>query len=336
MNFTLKMGVVETGRQLPSATPGPTDPTSSNYFQVRVLPDMIGIKEKEYLPWYPNFFSDKDIAYQPGDLVWTITEEDFKVGYIVGYAQTPAGDDISSFIQLLNTAEAAAQISQSGINDVTIDHISNKYIRFTTNTGRNCIVYNSKIIYIFEETGTIYTTNGSHYSMIIAQSGDITITGATKKENYEKNVDIKGGDNTEDFTSKKISTTNNMSINNGGSYQLTTGGNINHNAIGSTTNVSGSTISNIAGAGITNTVALGGINNIVGAGAYTITVAGGVVNITSLAVNIEALTINLIGFVSIVGALNLVAAHLVQLPISTIGFAVVGGIGVAVPTCIGI
>lgn len=343
MDYKLKLAIITASRTIPSATPSPLDPKSGNYFQVRVMPEMADIYDMDVesngliLPWYPNFFGDCDHAYQEGDLVWVVCEEDFSVGYIVGFAQSPAGTDISSFMYLLGSAEALAGLSQSAVNDISIQKMSDKCLTFlNVKSGRVATIYNSKIVYIYGEDGSIFSTNGSSYIMLVDKEGNLTLKGNSKSESFYGKMNTSGGDSTETLSSKTISTVNMTSINAGGSYQMTAAGNASNNVVGAVTNIAGLGVTNLAGTYINNTVALGAITNTVGAGAYTITVAGGVINILAPMVNIEALMINLIGYVSIIGGLNLLGCFFggVLLPPSPFGFAIAGVPCAVTPLCI--
>lgn len=61
--------------------------TSSNdsRLQVRVLPDMEALPT-DNLPWWPHFFRNEAITGKPGALVWVIANEEYTMGYILGYA----------------------------------------------------------------------------------------------------------------------------------------------------------------------------------------------------------------------------------------------------------
>ena len=53
--------------------------------QVRVLPDMEDLS-KDYLPMWPSFFRNELITGRPGSLVWVIANEEYTMGYVLGYA----------------------------------------------------------------------------------------------------------------------------------------------------------------------------------------------------------------------------------------------------------
>lgn len=346
MNLVFKLGIIEKGRTIAPDNPTPLQPRSSSCFQVRVLPEMANIEDtdplsgEKILPWYPNFFGDSLTSYDVGELVWIAVEETtFRTGFVLGYAQSVKGNDITTFAQRINWAERVAGIDDdklSGIGELAIQKIDNKCLTCVNRTnGRVINIYNNKIIYLFNEDGSIFTTNGSTYSAVITPEGDITFTGKSKTETIKGEVKETGGKNSENYTSKKISTSGGMSINAGGGYQLSSGGKMNINSVGGITTV-GSKISNTSAFSTENTVGLGTYSTTVGAGIYQITVIAGVVNITAPMISMEAPVINLIGIVNVVGALNCLLAPWVQLPINpAIGWGTAVPMVVS-PTLIGI
>lgn len=59
--------------------------TKDDRVQVRVLPQMRDLS-KDYLPVWPSFFKNSIITGNVGDLVWVVANEEFTIGYILGYA----------------------------------------------------------------------------------------------------------------------------------------------------------------------------------------------------------------------------------------------------------
>ena len=311
MDYLLKMGIIEQGRDLPPDSPSAFQPTSNSVYQVRVMPDMANIWEIDEasgyykLPWYPNFFADSHNAYQQGDLVWLFIDEDYHVGFIIGYAQTAGGHDISSLVYLINTNELMAGFdTQSSLNDLTIQKLDEKCITAVNRTtGRVIQIYNNRIIYIFGEDGTIYGTNGVSFTLSVSRTGDISLSGASKTESISGDVDITANDLSESYHSVDTETVSGIKMNAGGVFQASAGGDMNHNAFGTQSNTA-SQIHNAAALNISNTVSVGSIDNVVDAGSYTITVVGGAVNIAATTIIMEAPLITMIGLVTIVGALN--------------------------------
>ena len=345
MDYLLKMGIITHGRTIPPVNPSPFQPTSNNVFQVRIMPDMANIWDIEdssgyyKLPWYPNFFADSHNAYREGDLVWLFIDDDYHVGFIIGYAQSAGGHDISSLAAIIGQAEVSAGYKQSGIDELTIQKLDEKSITaINRNNGRVIQVYNNRTVYIFGEDGSMYGTNKTSFQVRISATGDISYTGASKKEDYTGDVSINGNNYSESFHTIKSDSVSGMKLHAGGSFSATSGGNMTHSSIGTQTNTAFGMV-NTSATGISNTVGLGTFNNTVIVGAYTITAIGGVVNIASaITVSIEAPFINLIGLVNIVGALNLVEAPFVFLPYNpVIGFEAGASVASApVPLIVGI
>ena len=344
MDYMLKLGVVVDSRHLPDNNHPLWGP---NYFQVKVLPDMndIGIDPgtdlDKYgdlnLPRYPNFFRNNDICYQPGDPVWLVCDDDYHVGFILGPAQPPAGDDLKYFIQIINKAETGAGYAEiSAINELTIQKLSNTYISFNNvATGMSGQIYNTFIVYIYGSDGSIYSTNGT-YSMTITADGNITVNGKTETKHLDGDMLITGnavqfglGSEGNRISSMLIDTTNQIDLQAGGSFEMTAGGNSSMRTLGDADTFIAKTLNETIGLGATRIVRAGGIKENVILGNYTISVLAGNITIACSA----PLTLASTSSVSIVTPfLDLVACDKIQLPVGTTGSFMTGTNPPAIPS----
>ena len=297
MDYLLKLGVVTDSRHVVDTNHPLWGP---NYFQVRVLPDMndIGLAPgtdlDQYgdllLPRYPNFFRNNDICYQPGDPVWIVCDDDYHVGFILGPAQPPAGDDQKYFLQIINAAERQAGATDetiSAINQITIQKLSDSYINFTnTFTGTSGQIYNTSIVYIYGSDGSIYSTNGK-YSMTITSDGNITINGKNETKVLDGDMNIMGG-NAVNFgvppsgriSSLLVDTTNQIDLQAGGSFEMTCGGNSSMRTLMDADTFIGKSFKETIGlGGASRIVSAGGDKEVVLAGNYSISVVGGTISL---------------------------------------------------------
>ena len=120
MKFDFKEGIITGTRIFDTA-----DPNSGTLYQVRVLPDMTNVPDTDIdnLPYYPNFFRGDHTAHQIDEVVWLLVNDDFHVGFILGGAQSASGDDISTFIQIINIAEQKAGLQVSSYDQLHVTHV---------------------------------------------------------------------------------------------------------------------------------------------------------------------------------------------------------------------
>ncbi|MEI6297557.1 MAG: hypothetical protein WCO84_08050, partial [bacterium] len=226
MDYILKAGVITDTRhtkpdlsediypkQSPHSNWGP------NWFQVRVLPDMNDIQDKDengdlILPWYPNFFSENNTAYQPGDLVWVVCDDDYHVGFILGLAQAPTGDDVKNAIFMFNQAEVNAGYPQSEYRHISVTRMSETSLVFNNReTGISGQIFNSRIIYIYGNDGSVFSTNGNGYTLVISALGDITINGNSIGMNSKNEHILQATSSYEGVSSKYIDSSGMVTIN---------------------------------------------------------------------------------------------------------------------------
>lgn len=278
MNYQLKLAkVVETRLLVGDA--------SYNLFRVRVLPDMSEIPETQnnLLPLFPNFFKQNNTSYQMDDIVWTVCDELFQIGFILGLSQPPSGTPILPFIEKINAAEKAAgqpfTISKQG--DLSIINISGSAITFSNPVNAQAgQIFNNNIVYLFGSDGTIWVRNPG-MTMKTTGSGDVFITGKNKVEQVA-DVTLTAHDVKETVKKKKLSTEGMYDVNVGGSYTMTTN-NVSETILGTEDHIVIKKQTETIGAGVTKTIVAGGETETVLLGNYNLSVVAGTMNLTTAA-----------------------------------------------------
>jgi hypothetical protein len=142
--------------------------------QVRIVPHMADIAEKDLLPIYPPFFKgqiitgrtekkDKDTA----DYVWVAAVPDFTVGFILGPANTYEGN-VPKYSQSLNYKALTEALSKRNIippymdyRDMYVQYWNESYVEMVNiKTGDKFIAQSSGNV-ITLQTGQIYMRVGS-------------------------------------------------------------------------------------------------------------------------------------------------------------------------------
>ena len=137
MEVCLKEAIVKSPRSL----------DTGNTYQVCVLPDMVEVKELDLLPRFPSFFQNDNNAYQVDDVVWVLTDSEFQYGYVLGYAQPPAGTDIRSFVQRINEAEQEAGFNLSGYNELSVELKIKSQINFyNIRNNQSGVIFKTAVI----------------------------------------------------------------------------------------------------------------------------------------------------------------------------------------------
>ena len=275
MDYQLKLAKIVSSREIDDKLP-------LNLFRVRILPEMAEIpaSQNDMLPLFPNFFKDTNYAYQRDDLVWVVCNDDFQVGFILGYSQPPAGEGITSFIDEINNAEKDANFPVSAFEEISILRLSGSC--FTYNnvvTGQSGNIYNNKSFFLFSADGKIWVKNPG-MTMKVTPDGDLTITGKTKTEEFG-DITIKGKASSEECSSKKIVADANLDLSSGGSFTKSTVGNSSEVVLGEVDTIIGKTKTETIGLGETKTIMVGGETETIVAGNYTLTVAAGTMNFTT-------------------------------------------------------
>lgn len=347
MEYILKLGTITDTRKIEDPD-GKYPYYGPNNYQVRVLPDMADITDTAesngdlMLPRYPSFYGHTDYAYQIGDMVWITCTQDFQVGYILGYFQPYAGENISSFLAKFNALESMAGLELSNVGGLAVTRLSDSCITMTSIvSGTTLQMYSSDVYYLYCSDGSIYMASAKTMTHI-SKDGDINIWGNSVQETYTDSINtIARGKVTEDFGSQYTSTVGSTTINSGGSFGVTATSGISMNAPfgGYNSLVLGNRTESCGGTNIVNS-GLGEYHQIA-AGAFTVTVAAGGVSIFSTgpiaftSTSLISLAAPLVTITA--GLLSMISCPIIQLPIfSPMGWAVKGLLGVSVPTLVGI
>ena len=271
MNYELKRAVVTSGRNV----------EIGNLFQVRVMPEMSEIQESNLLPYYPNFFAKDNIAYIPNDEVWVMCSPDFKVGFVIGLCQPPAGEDLTSFIQLVNSAEITAGFELSGVDELYIGRVSGTSFTFENiNNGQSGTIYQNKLVILTSQYGDIWIQNPVA-KISVSKRGDISIAGKSKKEKYSGEVSTTSSSITEITGSKRTEAAGNILNSASGTLQNVTSSDRFDHSAGDAEELVAKKKKETYGLGKETTIVGGNNSDLILAGNYEITVAAGQVKITA-------------------------------------------------------
>jgi len=123
--------------------------------QVRVLPFMKGISNTEELPWFPPFFKTQAILARAGELVWVVTNEQFTLGYVMGFVSsiTWFSDYDTQSVQqdFLNQIDSAL-VSLEG----QLFNFNNTIITYWDNNSIHFIDRSTSAVTIAFKTGVIH------------------------------------------------------------------------------------------------------------------------------------------------------------------------------------
>lgn len=269
MKYSLKKALIVSGRDL----------DIGNVFQVRVLPELADIQENDLLPLYANFFGKDDIAYVPNDEVWVLCSDDFKVGFILGWLEPPAGSDLTSFIQLVNSAEKIAGFDLSGMDEISITRAGGASFSFeNVNNGQSGVIYQNKLISLVSQYGEIWIQNPVS-KITISKRGDLSITGKSKKEEYTGEVSLKGSALKESVSSKRTESSGIIVTSASGVMQNITSSDRFDHSSGDAEELVAKKKKETYGLGRETTIVGGNSTELILAGNYEITVAAGQVKI---------------------------------------------------------
>jgi len=329
MNYQIKKAVIVARRSVPVDT----EPATGNFHRVKVLPEMDSIPDSDFnnLPLYPNFLSEKESAYDVGATVWVICTHDYEVGFIIGADSPPAGQGITSFVQLINRAEILSGVEEkniSGYNQLNILRHSGRAIHFENiDTGVAGVVYNNGSCYVFGSDGSFFFQPGGSLGLrvYVNNAGDATIA--------SRNMDTSSLNETHQIYgsySEDVGGTKDVSV---GSLTTKASGNMRHVALsmdslslGERSDVTTTTKKETIGDKVVTTVGIVPPSLIDPLPqSFTLRVGVGGITISSLtAINLNAPAINLPKTAGLLGAFNSLplclftgAPHVTQSVIST-------------------
>ncbi len=142
--------------------------------QVRIVPHMADLTEKDLLPIYPPFFKGQIIAGKTekvdksnADYVWVAALPDFTVGFVLGLANAYEGN-VPKYSQSLNYKALIEALSKRNIippymdyRDMLVQYWNNSYVEMVNvKTGDKFIAQSTGSI-IALQTGQIYLRVGS-------------------------------------------------------------------------------------------------------------------------------------------------------------------------------
>ena len=127
--------------------------------QVRILPGMETLP-KEYLPIWPNFFKHQAITGKVGSLVWCIANEEYTVGYILGYVNsftwggTYAEDSLSkSLLDRLDNIHVNLRGTVLNYRDIIVTYWNENCIHFVQRSdGSSIMAYTSGTLSVVRPT----------------------------------------------------------------------------------------------------------------------------------------------------------------------------------------
>ena len=309
MKFILKIGVVESPRGPILSELNFKDSVYQNRFQIRILPEMEDILEKEYLPWYPTFFSDHQESYKVGDIVWVLSSEDFHEGYILGRSQIPAGESISDIITDINLLEERCGFPRSTYSSLSIDYVRDGILEFhNIHTGTKGLIYNNRTFILFGNDGTVVFKN-PYASGRINSTGEITIKGISKKETFTT-IEEESVDKIVQSSSLTNSVVGNVTEDIGGSKQASVGSNYLESTAGDKKVFVGKMVEETIGMGQSKKIAMGN---------YSLTIINGNISLSTLLGNISfsssgTISINSLSKVSITAPQIEVNSPIVKFP----------------------
>jgi hypothetical protein len=160
--------------------------------QVRILPGMETLP-KEYLPIWPSFFKHQAITGKVGSLVWCIANEEYTVGYILGYvnsftwAGTYAEDSLSkSLLDKLDSIHVNLRGTVLNYRDIIVTYWNDNCIHFVQRSdGSTIVAYTSGTLSVTRPTEILQSVqNGASVRInrdeVVISAGVIRLAGKVR------------------------------------------------------------------------------------------------------------------------------------------------------------
>ena len=160
---------------------GPND----DRLQVRIIPNMLGIKNEELdsLPRYPAFikgqmitgYTEYDKGIRDASRVYVLATSDFTVGYILGLANDFEGNTEAKFKESIHWRSIKSFLTERGIKPDDFEYCD---IQIVTRTGEKdsgglLILYNFRTgdYFILNQSGTFLTIQSDKIVMRVGSPG---------------------------------------------------------------------------------------------------------------------------------------------------------------------
>lgn len=311
-DYILKRAIIE----------GSRDVTSGSSFPCRVIPDMVDIKEDiTMLPYFSPFFMSDQQAYSEGDVVWLLTTDDFQVGYILGFAESPTGSTIGPVITFINDIEESLGLGKSSVYDLTFTRRQDDLIDFCNRSNKQSgRIYATGIVYVYGADGSLHMKSANN-SVDISAAGEMTISGKLLKEKVNTE-EIEAVKYTETLGSKESTVTGSSTENVSGNKYLSVVGSQDVKVLGNDSKTVTGKAKEILLQGQDTVVVAGGDTKNIAAGNFAISVGAGTATITTL---LGSITLS-----AVAGGINLLCGgsiRLISTGITVSPLPVIPGIG---------
>lgn len=164
----------------------PDKPQDSPNFRIkiRVTPEMDSIDE-DYLPIWPCFFKYQGITGKVGDLVWVLCNEEFTIGYILGFMNpyTWSGSYINDSIpktvfNAVDSMHVALRGRLLNYKDIIVTYWDQQSLHFVErSTGASVIALTSGVLHIVRPGEILMAVmNSDSTSMIKIDANETVIT----------------------------------------------------------------------------------------------------------------------------------------------------------------
>jgi hypothetical protein len=266
----------------------------SNRYLLRVLPHMADFPDAQLLPDFPNFFQNEQPAYNRGDKVWIICEEDFQIGYVLGLCEPSIGSSYISIMKNINEAEEEAGFPPSAPSNISFYQQLEVALDFFNRSNNQCgRILTNGVVILYGFDGSFFIKNPGS-AMLFSADGRVTIKTKDVEEDF-KNVNIKAQEVQEKFAKLSTQVDGNTKITTGGNLQMTAGGNRLESVGGSLDTTVIKTKRETIGAGERKRIVLGGSSTVALAGNINQKAVTGAINLEGVTLKITGGNVHILG-----------------------------------------
>jgi hypothetical protein len=147
--------------------------------QVRIIPHMVDIPEKDLLPTWPPFFRGQVIVgkteaidQKNADYVWCAALPDFSVGFILGLANTYEGQD--KYAHSYNYKDLVQSLMKRGVVSSTMNY-KDLYVQYWTDDYLEMVNFRTGDKFIIQSNGNMIVMEQNQIYLRVG-SGDSSET----------------------------------------------------------------------------------------------------------------------------------------------------------------